>query len=113
MARFLWFDPVGGFIKHIAIKYTTATEAILAIIIYREDTCGDSFSGCSSVAHVYDITPGQTINPCKGGFVYSGPDWPDVQNVNSVYNINLGPFTSDNLPGCNYSGTSDKVGSLI
>ncbi|KAL8695074.1 MAG: hypothetical protein Q9218_000352 [Villophora microphyllina] len=81
-----------------------------AIIIYREDSCDDQ--DCYSYAHVWAISPGQPINPCKNGttdYLYHFPV--SEANDDNDYAINIGPWTSFGVK-MQYSGSNLFVGTL-
>lgn len=97
-----------------SIHPSPSTIADLAIIIYREDTCGDT--DCSSEGHVYDITPGEPVDCCSNpsNQVDSFPYTEDVQNETQDYPVRSDTFTSHgNWKNCQYSGTANKVGTFI
>ncbi|KAL8779190.1 MAG: hypothetical protein Q9194_001571 [Teloschistes cf. exilis] len=81
-----------------------------AIIVYREDSCNDV--DCSSLGHVYEITPGQPVDPCKDDDVYSRAYTQGAANDDSDYPVNLGPFKAHNIDGLRYSGSNNHVGTL-
>ncbi|KAL8836757.1 MAG: hypothetical protein Q9170_002786 [Blastenia crenularia] len=81
-----------------------------AIIIYREDSCGDT--DCSSFGHVYEITPGQPVDPCKDHDVYGDSYTQSVANDDSDYPVNFGPFKAHDIDGLQYSGSNNHVGTL-
>ncbi|KAI4204251.1 MAG: hypothetical protein LQ350_001231 [Teloschistes chrysophthalmus] len=74
-----------------------------AIIVYREDSCNDV--DCSSLGHVYEITPGQPVDPCKDDDIYSRAYTQGAANDDSDYPVNLGPFKAHNIDGLRYSGS--------
>ncbi|KAL8662577.1 MAG: hypothetical protein Q9202_004629 [Teloschistes flavicans] len=81
-----------------------------AIIVYREDSCDDV--DCSSLGHVYEITPGQPVDPCKDDDIYSRAYTQGAANDDSDYPVNLGPFKAHNIDGLKYSGSNNHVGTL-
>lgn len=86
----------------------------VAIIIYREDSCGDIDAGCTSDGRVYDITPGEPVPVCGTATVASGWDFPvDEQNETEDYSVQTPKFTSHStFKNCQYTGTADQVGTF-
>ncbi|KAL8721425.1 MAG: hypothetical protein Q9225_001900 [Loekoesia sp. 1 TL-2023] len=85
-------------------------KASEAIIIYREDSCSDI--DCSSEGHIFEITPGQPVNPCKDDDVFGDSYTQSVANDDSDYPVNFGPFKAHNIDGLKYSGSNKHVGTL-
>ncbi|KAL8645347.1 MAG: hypothetical protein Q9226_007347 [Calogaya cf. arnoldii] len=82
-----------------------------AIIIYREDACGDF--DCSSTGHIYEITPGQPVNPCKDKYIFGDIYTQSVYNDDSDYPVNFGPFKAHDLDGWRYSGRLKQRSSVL
>lgn len=85
-----------------------------AIIIYRRDVCHAEHSGdeCSSFAMEYNTTPGQSVDTCTQEADYTQDFDKSLAGDTSDYTINVGPFASHGLTGCEYAGTNDQVGVL-
>ncbi|KAL8735678.1 MAG: hypothetical protein Q9166_000847 [cf. Caloplaca sp. 2 TL-2023] len=87
-----------------------APKASQAIIIYREDSCGDT--DCSTLGHVYQITPGQPVDPCSDDDIFSASYTQSSANDDSDYTVNLGPFEAWGYDNLQYSGSNKNVGYL-
>lgn len=85
-------------------------KASEAIIIYREDSCGDL--DCTSFGHVFEITPGEPVNPCKDDDVFGDSYTQSVANDDSDYPVHFGPFKAHDIDGLQYSGSNNHVGTL-
>ncbi|MCJ1279238.1 hypothetical protein MMC21_007062 [Puttea exsequens] len=88
----------------------------VAVLMWREDSCGDLASGCDSAVRVYDIPAAdQSMNPCKPSdytVIYKVVYKSYVGNDESDYVITVGPFTTHGVKGVRYSGSNLHVGRL-
>ncbi|KAL8923862.1 MAG: hypothetical protein Q9172_002950 [Xanthocarpia lactea] len=75
-----------------------------AIIIYRYEFCSEI--DCFSSVHIYEITPGEPVDPCSDRADYTETFALDATD------IDLGPFSAWGYDNLNYRGTSTEVGLL-
>lgn len=61
---------------------------------------------------MYEITPGQPVNPCKDDDVFADTYTQSVSNDDSDYPVNFGPFKAHDIDGLKYSGSNQDVGTL-
>ncbi|KAL8861829.1 MAG: hypothetical protein Q9178_001698 [Gyalolechia marmorata] len=75
-----------------------------AIIIYRYEFCSEI--DCFSSVHIYEITPGEPVDPCSDRADYTETFALDATD------IDLGPFSAWGYNDLSYRGTSTEVGVL-
>ncbi|KAL9024783.1 MAG: hypothetical protein Q9180_007808, partial [Flavoplaca navasiana] len=76
-----------------------------AIIIYRSEFCTE-FS-CTASARVFEITPGEPVNPCS-----DRADYTESQGSIDSEDVNVGPFSAWGYEALEYHGTLTKLGVL-
>ncbi|MCJ1280461.1 hypothetical protein MMC21_008289 [Puttea exsequens] len=88
----------------------------LAVVMYRQDYCGDAYSGCEHNIDVYDILPGELtiFNPCSGQDtdIHYPLDGTVTNNDPNDYPIVFGTFTTHGIQGVSYAGSNLHVGVL-